>query len=382
MHPRIHFIAIFLLAALFSACGGSEKNTYGTSADSSATVQSTPPEIWLEIRYDDLRLRETPSMEGKVLATLKTGDRVKDLGEASPALETVVLRQERITAPWGKVETKDGQQGWIFLGALGPVRDPAVDSYKKSLSGIKGKDCKVIQQAIQKFSEHMKGKPAHVADQAVVELDHFIDSVVTNLNDALFRSEDLPEFEKVGQDEDGRSKKPAVQKKIDQWAECGLHLEFPEGMPTIYQNPGLTNLNVEPMVTPEMRTFLNQRKKEWDEGWSVDAGLVITPQQLAERAVFWDDFVSQHPTFVYAPELRRLAYAYTTDLLTGQNNTPALGYEDGKLEDDFKAAYDWVLKEHPKSETAHWVQEWTDILKANGWKRSTKSDAYTTKLYQ
>jgi hypothetical protein len=382
-HPQI--LQFLLPLTLTLAACGNKTTTETTTPATAQTDTQAPAEKWLEVRYDDLRLRETASMEGKVLATLKTGDRVKDLGEWSPQTETVTLRKERITAPWGKVQTQSGQEGWIFLGALAPAPDPSVAELKKALLGIKGDDCKVIQQGMDRFREKMQGKPDHIVDQGVPVLDWYIDSTVLHLNTALSQSKDFPDFEKLGYpDENGKDHVPApsTQKKIEEWKACGLYLDFPEGMITINANPGLTTPVLDPLVTPAMKTYLEQRAKENKEGWSVDAALIITPQQLAERAVFWDEFLVQNPTFAYVPRIRTLAEWYANDLITGQNNTPALGYEGGILDPEFKKAYEWVLKEHPKTETARKVQEWYDILKASAWKQSKKSDEYVNKLYQ
>jgi hypothetical protein len=213
----------------------------------------------------------------------------------------------------------------------------------------------------------------------VPELETFISQTVEQLNNDVFARPDFAEFENLMDEEGKPRKKTKVDGEIEAWKACGLHLEFPEGMFMLASNAGLIDATVSPVGTEAMKKHLVQRKKEVAEGWSEDAGLMITPQQLAERAVFWDDFLLQYPTFISAPVLRDLSHRYVIDLLIGENNTPAIAYE-GKLNDDFKAAYEWVLKNHPSSETAHWVREWYDLLKANGLKSNAKTDAYAHKL--
>ncbi len=344
-------------------------------------VSEEPQEIWLEVRYDDLRLRESAGMQSTVLGTLKTGDQVKDLGEWSKDLETVVLRNERITAPWGKVETKDGKQGWLFLGGLGPVIDPSIPEFKKEVEKLDKSDCKSIAAAVALFQSTMKGKSQFVADQGVPVLFELVDAVVDKTNNALFERSDLQEFE-VLYDEEAISKAPPkIRDQVRSWMACKLHLEFPEGMSVVLANPGIFDEDVAPFVTAPMQKFLAQRKKELEAGWSNDGGLVIPIQEIADRAVFWDHFLVENPTFVSVPFIRGLARNYALDLILGLDNTPALGYEDdGALDKEFKDAYDKVLKDHPKTETAHLVQEWCDLLKQSGWKRSPKTDAHATKL--
>jgi hypothetical protein len=373
-------LPLLILALTLTACNNKTTTPPATPQDTLAAKAT--PEKWLEVKYDDLRLRESSSMDAKVLATLKTGDRVKDLGEWSNTTETVTLRNQNITAPWGKVQTSTGQSGWIFLGALAPAPDPAIANLKKALLAIPAGDCKVIQKGMDTYREKMQGKPDFIADQGVPVLDWFIDSTVLKLNVDLSQRKDFPDFEKLGYtDENDKQHTPSAstQKTIDEWKACGLYLDFPEGMIDVRRNPGLTSPTLEPWVSPAMKTYLEQRAKEEKEGWSVDAALIVTPQQLAERAVFWDDFLVKNPTFVYAAQVRQQATWYVNDLLSGQNNTPSMDYDTHTLLPEFKAAYEWILKNHPKTESGRVMQEWYDILKAHAWKESKQATDYMQK---
>lgn len=375
------FVAVcFLSGAFLAGCSNKDSNSSANPQASSATIEQAAP-IWLEVKYDDVRLRESAGMKSAVLGSLKTGDQVKDLGEWSKDLETVVLRKERITAPWGKVELKDGKQGWIFLGALGPVIDPSIAEFKKELDKLDKTDCKSIAAAVAQFKVSMKGKSPLIADQAVPELEEFVNRVAEKINANQYERPDAQEFETMYDEEAIRKASPKVREQIEAWKACKLYLDFPEGMCVILPNPGIFDDDVAPFVSETAKKFLAQRKKELEEGWAEDGGLLISAQELADRAVFWDNFLVENPTFVSVPSIRLLARSYTVDLLLGQNNTPSLGYEDnGALEKEFKDAYEKVLKDHPKTETAHLVQEWYDLLKQSGWKRSPKTDDYATKL--
>ncbi|MEY3444303.1 MAG: hypothetical protein RLZZ519_2584 [Bacteroidota bacterium] len=370
----------FLSCACFAGCSDKAPDAAANPQAGQSSSEQTAP-IWLEVKYDDVRLRESAGMKGAVLGTLKTGDQVKDLGEWSKDLETVVLRDQRIKAPWGKVELKDGKQGWIFLGALGPVIDPSIAEFKKELDKLDKTDCKSIAAAVDQFKIAMQGKPKFVADQAVPLLSEVVDAVIDKVNNELFTRSDLATFETMYDEEAIRKAPPKVRDEINAWKACKLHLEFPEGMCVVLADPGIFDDEVGPFVSEPMQKFLAQRKKELGEGYANDGGLVVAIQDLADRAVFWDNFLVEYPTFVNVPFIRSLARNYAVDIVLGLDNTPSLGYEeDGALEKEFKDAYDWVLKEHPNTETAVLVQEWCDLLKQTGWKRSPKTDAYATKL--
>ncbi|MEL6924393.1 MAG: SH3 domain-containing protein [Bacteroidota bacterium] len=79
-------------------------------------IASTPQEY--EVVVDQLRLRDAPGIEGKVITELSRGTRLLDLGEISDFTTKVKLRGIAYDEPWIKVKTSDGQEGWIFPGGL------------------------------------------------------------------------------------------------------------------------------------------------------------------------------------------------------------------------------------------------------------------------
>lgn len=68
----------------------------------------------LYILVDSLRLRKEPQIGADVVAYLREGEEVVDLGERS-ALEKIRISVDEVrTAPWVKVKTNKGREGWAF----------------------------------------------------------------------------------------------------------------------------------------------------------------------------------------------------------------------------------------------------------------------------
>lgn len=368
-------IFALMLLLFVAACGDkSEAKEGGTAKDSTATVEKV--ELWLELDYEDVRLRESPSMEGKVLSTHKKQERLKYLDEMSEKMETVTLQNLKITAPWGKVATDKGQEGWIFLGAVIPAPGKAAEEAKVALRAVKGEDCKVLKAGIDAFAKAMKGKPALEVDLATPVLDNFLDSVANVIFMDLIERPNYDDYSQVEFAPQGVKDADKIHSEVAAWKECGLEMRYPEGMAAVVLKPGLTIPALSGMVTPEMKIYMDQMAKEGEEGWIEDAGLMITPMQVAERAVFWDDFTIKYPLFVHTSRMRNMANIYTRELMFGEDNTPAMSYETQMLDSEFQAAYDWVLKEHPNTATAKILREWYDLLKANGMKRTAKVERY------
>lgn len=90
-------------------------------------VEITDTNLWTPF-VEVLRVRETPDLNGKVVATIKLGEQVEYAGETSANQSTVDFNGEKITDSWIKVKLPDGKTGWAWRGFL------------LELSNIKDKD--------------------------------------------------------------------------------------------------------------------------------------------------------------------------------------------------------------------------------------------------
>lgn len=92
-----------------------------STATESPTLGSTNNH-WI-VNIDKFRLRQQPGTEGSVLTELSEGSQVTYLGESSDFQSQIKLRGTLFDEPWVKVETADGQQGWVFAGGIHPRKD-------------------------------------------------------------------------------------------------------------------------------------------------------------------------------------------------------------------------------------------------------------------
>ena len=73
---------------------------------------------------DSLLLRETPSLEGKALTTLKEGEKLTNLGIKSENYTRTFLRGKEFDEKWIKVKTENGLTGWVYGGGVSSVYPP------------------------------------------------------------------------------------------------------------------------------------------------------------------------------------------------------------------------------------------------------------------
>lgn len=101
------------------------------------------------LAMDNLRLRNAPTQEGSILATLAKGSMVSDLGEVSKKLEVIQIDSLAYCEPWIKVKSADGIEGWIY--AAGIDFRGAMDSlWDKRLIALVGREMRDSVISFQK----------------------------------------------------------------------------------------------------------------------------------------------------------------------------------------------------------------------------------------
>lgn len=125
---------ILLLTLLsFTACGDKSEPTVDDSFSDAETKseetyeQQVPKETTVyRTTVDELRLRDNPGTEARVISKLPLGQEVVSLDEASEDTYTATLGGKKVTDVWRKVRLTEEQErksveGWAFGGGLKEV---------------------------------------------------------------------------------------------------------------------------------------------------------------------------------------------------------------------------------------------------------------------
>lgn len=81
-------------------------------------IPAKPERTKLIANIDYLRLRSKPGTDSETVAMLQRGQVMHDLGEISDFTTQVELRGVKYNEPWLKVETTEGQIGWVYGGGV------------------------------------------------------------------------------------------------------------------------------------------------------------------------------------------------------------------------------------------------------------------------
>lgn len=108
-------IAVLTLLALglvfYSGCKKEEKKKEGETKTTTTTEVNTQKTV--TVSSGPLNMRSQPSVDGKVITVLHSGDTLEIL-EESANKETI----KNITSYWYRVKNAEGDEGWVFGGYL------------------------------------------------------------------------------------------------------------------------------------------------------------------------------------------------------------------------------------------------------------------------
>jgi hypothetical protein len=204
-------------------------------------------------------------------------------------------------------------------------------------------------------------------------IDAKLDALLQNSGGEMIQESALAAPEKI--------ENAQVRQAVTALGERGYKIIAPEGM---YQ--AIVDYSVyeklADSLTPDIRAYAACMAAESDARSVEDAGLLISPAEVYARAKNCETFLKNWPDSRRATQVKTLYDGYVDDWFYGQNNTPAFGYDAGRLNDDFLESYRAAAKE--KTALSDAAGKYLAVLEQNGWRLTdavkTSRDTLTAQL--
>ncbi len=128
-------------------------------------------------------------------------------------------------------------------------------------------------------------------------------------------------------------------------------------------------------VSKGLNSYLDQRNKELAEGFSEDAGLRISFNQVYERVVAWENIIQENPHFILSDDADYYYKTYLETLLTGMDNSRVFDGDDRKLNPEIQKLYESIIQSAGNSKSKSIISEYYSIASKNDFKYSEQLDA-------
>jgi hypothetical protein len=247
----------------------------------------------------------------------------------------------------------------------GENSNPKLVEYKNYIQQLDSFDAASSTMAAKKFKELFTGQTVVLCDSAFVIFNGFYESLDRNLNEK--HQKDTTNYDPLVYVYE-KGKEPVIPQKLTDYnrklKDNGYEVAMDEGMTFILQDRDFISTNLYPFISNSLREYLTQLNKENKEGFATDGGLIISPTQLAKRIIWFENFMTANPNFIFSAKCLETKTGYLSILLTGMDNTPLYDdYETKKLSQYYADGYQYLLSKYPNSQTTKIVQPYFLALK-------------------
>jgi hypothetical protein len=143
---------------------------------------------------------------------------------------------------------------------------------------------------------------------------------------------------------------------------CGIDIFSTEGMYYLDVIPDFFYKNFKNRVSEGVAEFLNIRKDELKQGFSEDAGMLISFEDLYSRVKRWENFINKYPNTVYSDEANSYYTTYIETLMTGMDNSRVFDFDNNSLLPEVKTLYEKIMGEGTESTTTKIISSYYGFL--------------------
>jgi len=259
----------------------------------------------------------------------------------------------------------------LFLGCNRNNNSPvsALLQYREYSKNLVKTDLSSISKALDKYKKLFTTAPLDYRDSAFVEFRNLFYNVINNYSDTFWNTPEL--VKKVN---DKQNDDPAVKSLKTALDNNGLRLSITEGSYYIDEKPDYLINNFKSYTSQGTIEFLNLRSEELQQGFSEDAKLLITFQELGNRIVAWQNYINKFPNSPLQAEAKFSYHLYLNTFLTGLDNSPIAN--DDILIPEMKQVYRDFITRNKDTESGKIVEKFFNILAQNNFRLTEDLDDF------
>lgn len=410
--PNILYSIIILFILCLSSCQNDSTPLVVVDSDQDT---SASPEFehrrFLSVNAQNLRIRRTPDLEGEVAITLPLNTIVEYLHDSTKFTTPITYNGQKYNSHWYKIRTANNIQGWVYGGLanfltetenrriitleksneesgssqntntkkIAPQKpeQTVLDRYKEQLNKLSSSAPQSISRAIDLYLNIFSTTNTITKDLGYEYFINFHSLMLSQLQQQNFNkySRLQKEIETYGKAE------MTNDEFTNRLGENGFNFGFNKATSTIYLKKDLDFVarHFYKEVSEAMREYIDQEQLEDETIWLENDKLRISPQQLAEWVIFWDNFLIKYPNFTLKSKALKTFILKLDLLLEGSTQTPAFA-NNQVLHSNFKTAYQWVLDHKSSSRFGLFFKDYYTILEQQNFKLTSATQQAQRKL--
>ncbi len=242
---------------------------------------------------------------------------------------------------------------------LSVEENPKLITYRTFVNQLDSSDVNSVSKAVEEYKTVFANERTGLCDTAFVVFQQFLDTLELQLNHRL--QEDTTDYSPLLK---GSKVSVKIKNFQQQLLQNGFRIIGVDEMFYIQQYRPYVVQQIGYMLSDTLKLYLNEIDTENREGFSQNGAITISPQQLVDRTLWYENFMKANPDFVFISNCLAYKKAYLTYLFSGYGTTKF--YSDaGKsaLSPYFTEAYNYLFGTYPQSEVTSLIQPYFDAIR-------------------
>jgi hypothetical protein len=135
-------------------------------------------------------------------------------------------------------------------------------------------------------------------------------------------------------------------------------------------------------LTDDIKDFIDLMAVESNKAPAKDAALVISWDEVLNRALNQEKFLSTYPDSLKLSEIKALYLKYVFFSLFGLNNTPAFSYDTKQMQQELRNSYEAFLKVEDSSVFRSIIKSYNTILSESSYKLTDDVEKFGRKIIE
>ncbi len=265
----------------------------------------------------------------------------------------------------------------------------APDAYKSYIRSLNPNNLFTIDAAVEKFKKAFEHHPTNITDTAFLQFWNFYLTAADFAGERLTRNKRYKYFVgikdyNIHPDNYRDLRNDLILNKnilnendfrlLSLLNSCGLMFDIKDGYLII--NFGSENFILNSFgntLSSAMRDYISETIKEAGEKFIESDSLVLPMNKLAERTVWWENFINKNGNFILASECQQTYDFYLNILLKGINDSTADTYQQ-PLTLKLINSYHEIIMKYSGTKTAAAISRYYILLSKNNSKKQENNE--------
>jgi hypothetical protein len=316
----------------------------------------------------NVSLRESPNTSSKKISSLNFPSEVYLL-EKSEATEKIGAYDDY----WYKIRIGD-LIGWCY-GAFIAHEDELEQAINEHINDLLpvNKNTTVAKSVSTLKNIVSMTTTVDLIDAGVMRIKKLQENLRPELENEMFPiTETLYEYNVTDLRKPENLPDGAIQELMKKYRNMGYSVYSAEGMYYIEPNPQFLLGNFKTNISDDLFDYLTYRGEEVESHTFHDAAVIISWNELGDRIIDWENFLSDYPDSQYNEDAKSMYDVYLYTFLIGANNTPAYEYPTEILDPALLESYKRYISEFPQSSFTPILEDLLILLEEESYQKTER----------